>query len=136
MFFTRDHPRWQIDPQTHSSTAVNAVFHLLVRHAENLSAVTNDILSLVAGIPRFLDEGRACLRHPVPLWTKLAVRSSTHAATFLEQAAAQIVPLAASPARAKRLFAAAASAFRAYARHLPKIRTGPANGFAVGRTNF
>jgi uncharacterized protein (DUF885 family) len=86
--------------------------------------------------PRFLDEGLECLRRPVPLWTKLAVRSSTHTATFLEQAADQIVPLAKSPARAKRLFAQAAEAFRAYARRLEKIATGPANGFAVGRENF
>lgn len=136
LFFHRDHPRWQIDPQTHSGAAVNSVFHLLVRHADNLRAVTPDILSLIAGIPRYLDEGHGCLRRPVPLWTDLAVRSSTHAATFLEQAAAQIVPLAPSPARAKRLFAEAATAFRTYARRLGKITTGPANGFAVGRDNF
>jgi uncharacterized protein (DUF885 family) len=136
LFFQREHPRWQLDPQTHSGTAVNAVFHLLVRHADNLRAATPDILSLLAGIPRFLEEGRACLRRPVPLWTKLAVRSSTHAATFLEQAAAQIVPLAKSPARAGKLFAEAAAAFRTYARHLQKVATGPANGFAVGRANF
>jgi len=136
LFFQRDHPRWQLDPQTHSGAAVNAVFHLLVRHADHLRAVTPDILSLLADIPRFLEEGRACLRRPVPLWTKLAVRSSTHAATFLEQTAAQIAPLAASPARARRLFAEAAAAFRSYARRLEKIRTGDANGFAVGRANF
>lgn len=136
LFFHRDHPRWQLDPQTHSGTAVNAVFHLLVRHADDLRAVTPEILSLLADIPRFLDEGRVCLRRPVPLWTKLASRSSTHAATFLEQAAAQIVPLANSPARAKRLFAEAAAAFRAYARHLQKIPTGPANAFGVGHDNF
>ena len=136
LFFERDHPRWQIDPQTHSGTAVNAVFHLLVRHADDLRAVTPDILSLLAGIPRFLEEGLAGLRRPVPLWTKLAVRSSTHAATFLEQASAQIVPLAKSPARARRLFAEAAAAFRAYARRLEKIPTGAANGFAVGRAYF
>ncbi|MEX1045041.1 MAG: DUF885 domain-containing protein [Chthoniobacterales bacterium] len=136
LFFHRDHPRWQLDPQTHSGSAVNAVFHLMVRHADNLRAVTPDILSLLADIPRFLDEGQACLRRPVPLWTKLAVRSSTHAATFLEQAAAQIVPLAKSPARAQRLFAAAAAAFRTYARRLERITTGAANGFAVGRANF
>ena len=136
LFFERDHPRWQIDPQTHSGTAVNAVFHLLVRHADDLRAVTPDILSLLAGIPRFLEEGRACLRRPVPLWTKLAVRSSTHAATFLEQTSAQIVPLAKSPARARRLFAEAAAAFRTYARHLGRITVGAANGFAVGRANF
>jgi len=136
LFFLRDHPRWQIDPQTHSGAAVNGVFHLLVRHADNLRAVTPDVLSLVAGIPRYLDEGHGCLRRPVPLWTELAARSSMHAATFLEQAAAQIVPLAKSPARAKRLFAGATAAFRTYARRLEKIPTGPANGFAVGRANF
>ena len=136
LFFTRDHPRWQIDPQTHSGAAVNAVFHLLVRHADNLRAVTPDILSLLGDIPRFLDEGRACLRRPVPLWTKLAARSSAHAATFLEQTSAQIVPPANSPARAKRLFAQAADAFRTYARRLENIPAGPSNGFAVGRVNF
>jgi uncharacterized protein (DUF885 family) len=136
LFFHRDHPRWQTDPQTHSGAAVNSVFHLLVRHADNLRPVTPDILSLLAGIPRFLDEGHGCLRRPVPLWTGLAVRSSTHAATFLEQTAAQIVPLAKSPARAKRLFAEAAEAFRTYARRLEKIPTGPSDGFAVGRNNF
>ncbi|MEX1110379.1 MAG: DUF885 domain-containing protein [Chthoniobacterales bacterium] len=136
LFFQRDHPRWQLDPQTHSGTAVNAVFHLLVRHADNLRPLTPDILSLLADLPRFLDEGRASLRRPVPLWTKLAVRSSRHAATFLEQASGQVVPLAKSPTRARRLFARAADAFRAYARSLEKIPTGPANGFAVGRANF
>ncbi len=136
LFFQRDHPRWQLDPQTHSGTAVNAVFHLLVRHADNLRPVTPDILSLLADIPRFLDEGCASLRRPVPLWTKLAVRSGRHAATFLEQASGQVVPLAKSPDRARRLFARAADAFRAYARSLEKIPTGPANGFAVGRANF
>jgi hypothetical protein len=136
LFFHRDHPRWRLDPQTHSGTAVNAVFHLLVRHADNLRAVAPDILSLLAGIPRFLDEGRACLRRPAPLWTKLAGRSSQHAATFLEQAARQIVPLAKSPARAEKLFTEASGAFLTYARHLEKIPTGPANGFAVGPANF
>ncbi len=136
LFFHDTHPRWQLDPQTHSGTAVNAVFHLLVRHADNLRSVTPEILGLLAGIPRFLDEGRASLRRPVPLWTKLAIRSSRHAATFLKQTAPQIVPLATSPARARRLFAAAATAFRAYAQSLEKIKTGPAGGFAVGRENF
>ena len=136
LFFQRDHPRWQLDPQSPSGTAVNAVFHLLVRHADNLRPVTPDILALLSDIPRFLDEGRAGLRRPVPLWTKLAVRSSTQAAAFLEQTAGQIVPLAKSPARAARLFAEAAAAFRTYARRLEKIPTGPADGFAVGRANF
>ena len=136
LFFQRDHARWQIDPQTHSSAAVNAIFHLLVRHADHLRAVTPDILSLLRAVPRYLAEGHACLRLPVPLWTQLALRSSDHAAVFLEQAADQIAPLAASPARARRLFAAAAAAFRDYAQRLKKTKTGPAASFAVGRDNF
>jgi len=136
LFYGETHPRWQIDPQTHSGGAVNGVFHLLVRHADHLRPVTGDILSLLAGIPRYLDEGFAGLRRPVPLWTNLAVRSSRHAATFIEQAATQIVPLSASPARAKRLVAAAAAAFRDYAARLERIKTGPADGFAVGRDHF
>ncbi len=136
LFSHETHPRWQLDPQTHSGAAVNAIFHLLVRHADDLRAVTPDILGLLADLPRFLDEGRAGLRRPVPLWTRLATRASRHAATFLEQTAPQIIPWAASPTRARRLFAAAAEAFRRYARGLDNIRTGPTDGFAVGRENF
>jgi hypothetical protein len=136
LFYHAEHPRWQLDPQTHSGTAVNGIFHLLVRHADNLRPVAPHILSLLAAIPRYLDEGFSCLRYPVPLWTQLAVRSSRHAATFLEQTALLITPLAASPTRARRLFAAAAAAFRDYARRLEKIRTGPARGYAVGRGHF
>ena len=136
LFFHEAHPRWQLDPQMHSGAAVNAVFHLLVRHADDLRAVAPDILSLLGDIPRFLDEGHDCLRRPVPLWTELAARSSEHAATFIEQTAGQIVPIARSPVRSRRLFAVAAAAFRDYARRLQKIATGPADGFAVGRENF
>ena len=136
LFFHATHPRWQLDPQTHSGTAVNSVFHLLVREAGDLRSAAPDILSLLADIPRFLDEGFSCLRRPVPLWTELAIRSSRHAATFFTQAAGQITPLAPFPKRAARLFATAADAFRDYARRLEKIKTGPADSFAVGRDHF
>jgi uncharacterized protein (DUF885 family) len=135
-FYSATHPRWQLDPQAHSGAAANAVFHLLVRHADNLRAVANDIAALAAQIPRYLDEGYDCLKRPVPLWTDLAVRSSRHAATFIEEAAQQIVPLSSSKPAARRAFARAADAFRDYARRLAKIRTGPAGGFSVGRDNF
>ncbi len=136
LFFHATHPRWQLDPQTHSGTAVNAVFHLMVRQADHLRDVTPHILTILRDIPRFLDQGFACLKRPVPLWTQLAIRSSNHAATFLEQTALQIAPLAASPARARRLFSSAAGAFRDYARRLGKIKTGRPDGFAIGRDNF
>ncbi len=136
LFFQDAHPRWRIDPQTHSGAAVNAIFHLVVRHADNLRAVADDIHALARDVPRFLNEGFDCLRHPVPLWTRLAIRSSTHAAKFVVETAAQIAPLCQSPTQARRAFARAADAFRDYARRLEKIRTGPADGFATGRESF
>jgi uncharacterized protein (DUF885 family) len=136
LFHAETHPRWQLDPQTHSGAAANAVFHLLVRHADSLREVADDIVSLARQIPRYLDEGYDCLHRPVPLWTNLAARSSRHAATFMEETAKQIVPLAASKSAAQRAFARATEAFREYATRLDKIRTGPPNAFAVGRANF
>lgn len=136
LFFNRTHPRWRIDPQTHSSAAVNAIFHLLVRHADNLRPVAEDIRALAGDVPRFLDEGCSCLHRPVPLWTRLAARSSGHAAKFMEETAVQIAPLCPSPSRARKVFERAADAFRDYARRIGRIRTGPAGGFAVGKENF
>ena len=136
LFFQDAHPRWKIDPQTHSGAAVNAIFHLVVRHTDNLRVVADDIHALAREVPRFLDEGFDCLRRPVPLWTRLAIRSSTHAAKFVVETAAQIAPLCQSPTQARRAFARAADALRDYARRLEKIRTGPADGFAVGRESF
>ena len=136
LFYAVTHPRWQLDPQTHSGAAANVIFHLLVRHAEDLKSVAEDIVGLAKQIPRYLDEGYDCLLRPVPLWTELAARSSRHAAKFMEETAKQIVPLVASRANAQRSFERAADAFRDYARRLEKIRTGPANGFSVGRDNF
>lgn len=136
LFHSVTHPQWQLDPQAHSGAAANAIFHLLMRHADSLRTVAEDIAALAAQIPRYLDEGFACLRRPVPLWTKLAIRSSRHAAEFIAETAGQIVPLCASEPAVRRAFARAADAFRDYARRLEKIRTGPADGFSVGRENF
>lgn len=136
LFHAVTHPRWQIDPQVHSGAAANAIFHLLVRHARDLRPVAEDIVSLAAQVPRYLDEGYDCLKKPVPLWTRLAARSGRHAAGFMKEAAAQIVPLAGDRKTAQRAFDRAAAAFLDYARRLEKIRTGPADGFAVGRANF
>jgi len=136
LFYAQSHPRWQLDPQTHSGAAANVVFHLLVRHADDLREVADDIVSLAGQIPRYLDEGYHCLRRPVPLWTDLAARSSRHAATFMEETAKQIVPLANSKSAAQRAFNRAADAFRDYAQRLYKIRTGSPNDFAVGLENF
>ena len=136
LFFNRTHPRWRIDPQSHPGAAANAIFHLLVRHADNLHPVADDIRSLAASTPRFLDEGFSCLHRPVPLWTRLALRSSGHAAKFMEDTAAQIAPLCSSPVQARKDFARAADAFRDYARRIGKIRLGPPAGFAVGKADF
>lgn len=136
LFFHEAFPRWQLDPQVHGQTPVNSIFHLVTRGSDNLAAVTPAILSLLADTPRFLGEGAGCLRRPVPLWTRLASESCEGAVKFLEELAPQIIPLAERPSRARSLFSSAAGAFRDFAAHLGRIRTGPARGFAVGREAF
>ncbi|MBE2181220.1 MAG: DUF885 domain-containing protein [Chthoniobacterales bacterium] len=136
LFFHDTFPHWQLDPQIHCQTPVNSIFHLVTRGSDNLAAVTPAILSLLADTPRFLGEGEGCLRRPVPLWTRLAAESCEGAAGFLEELAPQIVPLAERPARARRLFSLAAGAFRGFAAHLGRIRTGAPRGYAVGREAF
>lgn len=136
LFFHDTFPRWQLDPQVHCQTPVNSIFHLVTRGSENLAAVTPAILSLLAATPRFLGEGSGCLRRPVPLWTRLAAESCEGAVKFLVDLAPQIAPLAERPSHARRLFSSAAGAFRDFAAHLGRIRTGPSRGFAVGREAF
>src|SRR6187402_1897223 len=71
-FFTGEFPHWQINPQVHCGAAIDAIFQLVVRNAENLKKALPAIESRLAELPRFLKQGASCLKLPVPLWTKLA----------------------------------------------------------------
>ncbi len=127
---------WRTNPQLAPDAAVNAIFNLLVRNSERLPAILPAIESRLGKLPRFLAQGAANIRRPVPLWTELALKSCDGAQTFLAEASLQLAPLSADPARAALLFQEAGGAFRTYARAVSNKEPGPVNGFAIGREAF
>ncbi|MEI9897681.1 MAG: hypothetical protein WDN28_28435 [Chthoniobacter sp.] len=86
-FFHDTFPHWRINPQVHCGTAIDSIFSLVVRHAGNLRPAREAIEARLAALPRFLEQGAACLRQPVPLWTKLTRQSCDGAKSFSKRSA-------------------------------------------------
>lgn len=135
-FFSDTFPHWRINPQVHCGTAIDAIFHLVVRHAENLKPAREAIEARLAALPRFLEQGAACLRKPVPLWTKLARQSCDGAKSFFEQVGAQLAAISPKPAKTAKLIENVLAALQRYAKAAAAKAPGPANGFSIGRDNF
>ncbi len=135
-FFNTTFPYWRINPQVHCNAAIESVFHLVVRHAEDLGGARAAIESRLAAFPRFLAQGAACLRRPVPLWTKLARQTCDGAQSFFEEIGAQLKALSPHPAKTARLVEGAIAALQGYARSAESREPGAANGFSIGRENF
>ncbi len=127
---------WRTNPQVHCDTAVNAIFHLIVRNADRLTKILPAIESRLAKLPTFLAQGASCIRKPVPLWTQLAIKSSEGAAAFLAEIAPQLVPLSPDADRTERLIREAITAFSKYARSIAAKERGVASGYSIGRENF
>ncbi len=62
----RDLQRWRNNPQIHCDAAVEAIFDLVIRHAENLEPVLPAIESRLAKLSDYLAAGAACVKNPVP----------------------------------------------------------------------
>jgi hypothetical protein len=134
--FFNEREHWRTNPQNAPDDAVSSIFDLLVRNSERLPKVLPAIESRLEKIPRFLADGAAAVRKPVPLWTDLALKSCKGAAEFLAELAPQLTPLSADTARAERLFRDARGAFERYARAVSEKEPGPADGYALGRDGF
>lgn len=132
----RDLQRWRTNPQGHSDSAVGAVFDLVVRNTAHLAKVLPAIESRLAALPDFLAAGAECVSRPVPLWAKLTRQSCEGAAGFLREIEPELLTHTASPARLKRLLAAAVRAFGDYAAAVSRKRPGPERGYCIGRAHF
>jgi uncharacterized protein (DUF885 family) len=132
----RDLQRWRTNPQGHCDTAVDAIFDLIIRNTDDLRRVLPAIESRLAKIPDFLAAGAECVRHPVPLWTRLAERSCEGAAGFFAEIEPELLKHGKSPARLKRLLAFAAKGFSDYAAAISRKRPGPEPGYNIGRDKF
>src|SRR6202453_2689578 len=136
LFFNTKFPHWRLNPQTHCDTAIGAIFDLVARNTTNLQKALPNIESRLAKLPAFLSAGAACLKAPVPLWSKLAIQSCDGALLFLTELGKELAAISKNKARTAKLFAGAAAAFKGYARSVGNKKTGPANGYSIGRENF
>ncbi len=136
LFFTREFPHWRKNPQTHCDAAIGAIFELVARNTENLSKSLPAIESRLAKLPAFLSAGAACLKDPVPLWSKLAIQSCDGALLFLKELENVMSVISSKPLHTAKLFAGATAAFKSYARAVGNKKTGHANDFSIGRENF
>ena len=83
LFFTRDFPHWRRNPQVHCDAAMGAIFDLgRPQHRQTCRKALPNIESRLAKIPAFLSAGAACLKDPVPLWSKLAVAGMRRRGAF------------------------------------------------------
>jgi uncharacterized protein (DUF885 family) len=133
---TRNLERWRTNPQECCDGAVGAVFELVIRHADHLTKACPAIESRLAAIPRFLKEGAAAVRNPVPLWTKLAIQSCQGAKDFILTIGEQLAAISPDAAKTRRLARAAGRAFDDYAATISRKRQGKLGSFAIGRECF
>ena len=136
LLHSRDLERWRNNPQECCDVAVGSIFELVTRHAEHLKKGRPSIESRLAAIPRFLIEGAAAIRFPVPLWTKLAVNSCKGAKEFILTIGETLAQISPDPTRTRRLARNAGKAFDLYAATITKKKQGKPGSFAVGRERF
>lgn len=128
---------WQTNPQSHLDGVADAIYSLIVRHADDLRPVAPAIVSRLRAIPKHLKEAEACIRKPVPLWTKLTMQSAAGVAGLMMSLPDQLQKVTRhSRAELDRWAKAAADAAAAYAKSLEKKSPGPANGFSLGTERF
>ena len=129
-------PHWRVNPQVHCGAAIDAIFNLVIRHARDLRPIRQAIEARLAALPRFLEQGAACLRMPVPLWTKLTRETCDGAKSFFDEIGAQLALISPKPEKSARLVGDAFAALQRYAHVAEAKPPGLANRFSIGRENF
>ncbi|MDQ3622731.1 MAG: DUF885 domain-containing protein [Verrucomicrobiota bacterium] len=136
LFFTDRFPRWRMNPQAHVDVALESILLLLIRNADRLERVRPAVERRLAQLPRFLAQGAACLRAPVPIWTRLARKTCAGAESFLNDVAVQLAPISREPETTRRLARDAIAAFAQFAETAARHDPSPANAYAIGRQQF
>lgn len=133
---SRDLSRFRTNPQECCDSAVGAVFELVIRHSDDLGKALPAIEARLAALPRFLKAGSSAVHLPVPLWTRLAVRSCKGARDFIAALGGTLEDLSTDPTRTRRLVRTAQKAFENYAKAISAKKQGKPGDFAVGRERF
>jgi hypothetical protein len=129
----RDLLRWRTNPQTHSNSAIDAIFELVVRSSGKLRQALPAIEARLKKIPAYLRAGLDCIESPDPLWTSLGVQSCAGAVEFLHGLEQALCSLSSKPKVFALNLKAAAKAFEEYAVGIAQKKSGPKGGFSIGR---
>ncbi len=125
------------NPESWVSSALGSVHHLVVRNADDLTPVAEDIASRLAKLPDYLEGAAELLSRPVPLWRETA-QSSVAGAPALFEAIRE--PLLATGKLKERrldtLLGAASAAFKAYGKRVGRVAAGKPRDFSLGRERF
>lgn len=136
LLFQRDLARWRTNPQEHCNAAVDSIFELVLRGADNLRRVLPAIEARLAAIPAYLDAGLECVKSPDPLWTSLAVQSCAGAVEFLLGLEKDLAAASRHSEKTHLGIQSAVRAFNRYADGIARKPQGPKGGFAIGRERF
>lgn len=136
LLFQRDLARWRTNPQEHCNTAIDSIFELVVRGADNLRRVLPAIEARLAAIPDHLDAGLECVKSPDPLWTSLAAQSCAGSVEFLLGLEKNLAAASTHPEKISSRLQSAIRAFNRYAEGISRKPQGPKGGFAIGRERF
>lgn len=125
------------NPDMWASGALDCVYRLIVKNADNLAPVAGAILSRMRKLPAYLEHAASMLQSPVPLWQSLALKSCRHAPALFDAIARPLAQTGqASPEAVDRLVKGAQAAFRTYAGAVKNLKPGDPRGFAVGTARF
>ncbi len=124
--------RWRKNPQIHVDAAIGSIFDLVIRNAGNLEKVLPAIDSRLNQIPKYLRNGAACLKKPIPLWTQLATQACDGGMEFLRGLEETLVAASGHPEGTREGIARASAALADYGKTIVRKSPGPAGGFAVG----
>jgi uncharacterized protein (DUF885 family) len=125
------------NPDAWASGAMDSIYRLVVRNADDLTPVADAIVARLKKIPEYLDDAKSMLKLPVPLWKKLTQKTCEGAPSLFDALAEPLKKTrTASPEKIDKLIRTVKAAFASYAKAVSKLKAGAPGSFALGKTRF
>ncbi len=125
------------NPETWASGALNSIYSLIVKKADNMGEVADAVLSRMQKLPAYLECAGSMIKDPVPLWKGLAIKSCGGAPSLFDAITEPLIKTGKAPeAKVRKLANGAKAAFDAFAKRVAKAKPGKSGDFAVGTERF
>ena len=125
------------NPEMWASGALNSIYNLIVKKADNMGEVAEAVLSRMQKLPDYLERAASMVKEPVPLWKSLSIKSCGGAPSLFDAITGPLIATGKAPeAKVRRLARDAKAAFEAFAKRVAKVKPGKPGGFAVGTERF